>query len=397
MREAARIRLLLVESGRSVGGTERVVWELATRLPAARFDVRVWLSPAPGVDEFAAALERAGVAVERVAEVERRFDLGGMLTTWSKLRRLRPDLLHIHHVWPAADRYLALIARAAGVPRLVVTEHIVGRSHSAAQRVLKRDELSRADAVTAVTGSIVDTLVRDYGIDPGSVQVIPNGADPPDTEAEAAAARRWRERFLVTPVKPLWVVAGRLEEQKGHDVLFEALARLVRKGGDFTLAVAGEGSRRSWLEQQALSRGLAPRVQFVGQLQPEDLGGLLSAADAVLLPSRWEGLPLVLLEAMARARPIVASAVGGIPDAIEDDVHGTLVPPGDAAALADALEQLHRKADRAWRLGRAAAQRVRERYTWPRVVDEFEAVYDEVLGFTTFTPGAGPPARRAGR
>jgi glycosyltransferase involved in cell wall biosynthesis len=395
MRETERIRLLLAESGRAVGGTERVVWELATRLPSARFDVRVWLSPAPALDEFAAALEQAGVAVDRVAEVDRRFDVSGMFGTWSRLRRLKPALLHVHHVWPAADRYLSLLARAAGVPRLVVTEHIVGQSHSTGQRMLKRDELARADAVTAVTGAIVETLARDYGLEPDRVHVIPNGADPPELEREAEVARRWRERFLPTPVKPLWVVAGRLEEQKGHDVLFESLARLVRKGMDFTLAVAGEGSRRSWLEQQALSLGLAPRVQFVGQL--EDIGGLLAAADAVLLPSRWEGLPLVLLEAMIRGRPIVASAVGGVPDAVEDGVHATLVPPGDPAALADALEQLHRSADRAWRLGRAAAQRARERYTWRAVVDEFESVYDEVLGFSTFSPGAEPPARGAGR
>ncbi len=394
MREAARIRVLLVESGRAIGGTERVVWELATRLPKSRFEVSVWLSPAPGVDELAAALTQAGLTVHRVAEVDRRFDLAGMAGTWSRLRMLRPDLLHVHHVWPAADRYLSLIARAAGVPRLVVTEHITGQSHSRGQRALKRDELRHADAVTAVTGAIVDTLTRDYGIERSRVAVIPNGADPPDPDREEPLARRWREKFLPTPLKPLWVVAGRLEEQKGHDVLFAALARLVKNGLDFTLAVAGDGSRRSWLETQALSLGLAPRVQFLGQL--EDVGGLLAAADAVLLPSRWEGLPLVLLEAMARARPIIASAVGGVRDAIDDGVHGTLVPPGDEAALAEALERLHRKADGAWRLGRAAAQRVRERFVWHAVVEDYEAVYDEVLGLASFTPSAEPPARGGG-
>ena len=402
MRQAARIRVLLAESGRAVGGTERVLWELATRLPDSRFEVHVWLSPDPGVDEFAAALERAGISVERVSEVDRRLDWKGMLRTWSGLRKLRPDLLHIHHVWPAADRYLSALARAAGVPNVVITEHITGQSHSKSQRALKRDELRRADAVTAVTGAIVETLVRDYGIDRRLVRVVPNGADLPDAQAEAVAAGRWRAKYLATPLKPLWVVVGRLEEQKGHDVLFESLAQLVRQGMDFTLVVAGEGSRRSWLEQQSLSLGLAPRVQFVGQL--EDVGGLLAAADGVILPSRWEGLPLVLLEAMARGRPIVASAVGGMADALEDGVSGSLVPPADVVALAAAVEQLHKRADHALRMGRVAAQRVRERYTWPAVVEEFEAVYDEVLGYATFAPEARsarsagtPPARGSGR
>jgi glycosyltransferase involved in cell wall biosynthesis len=399
MRDPSPIKLLLVESGRAVGGTERVVWELATRLPEARFDLRVWLSDDRGVDELAAALEHAAVNVDRVAEVESRWDWKGMLATWSRLRALKPDLVHIHHVWPAADRYLSMIARAAGVPRVVVTEHIMGESHSRGQRALKRDELKNADAVTAVTGAIVDTLVRDYGIERSLVRVIGNGADLPDDEHEAPLARRWRERFLATPLKPLWVVAGRLEEQKGHDVLLDALVPLLRIGLDFTLAVAGDGSRRGWLEQRALSLGLSPRVQFVGQL--DDVGGLLAAADGVILPSRWEGLPLVLLEAMARGRPIVATAVGGVADAIEDGVTGTLVPANDVDALAAALEALHRRADRAWRLGHAAAELARARFSWHAVVDEFESVYDEVLGLATVTPegddSVRAPSRREGR
>ena len=326
MQPAERVKILLVESGRAVGGTERVLWELATRLPAARFEVHVWLSPDSGVNELAGSACGAGIPVERVAEVDSRWDLKGMLDTWTRLRKLKPALLHMHHVWPAADRYLSLLARAAGVPHLVVTEHITGEAHSGGQKALKRDELKRADQVTAVTGAIVETLVRDYGIERSRVRVVPNGADLPDEEAEALVSKRWRERYLSTPLKPLWVVAGRLEEQKGHDVLFEALGLLLKQGLDFTLIVAGEGSRRSWLEQQALSLRLAPRVQFVGQV--EDVGGLLAAADAVLLPSRWEGLPLILLEAMARARPIVATSVGGVPDVITDGVNGTLVPTG---------------------------------------------------------------------
>jgi glycosyltransferase involved in cell wall biosynthesis len=395
MRDATRVKVLLVESGRTVGGTERVLWELATRLPASRYEVRVWLSPARGVDELARALEEAGIPVDRVAEVERRNDLRGMFDTWKRLRELRPDVLHVHHVWPAADRYLAKLARWAGVKRFVVTEHITGHAHSSGQRWLKRDELTTAAAVTAVTGAIVDSLVRDYGIDRSLVRVVPNGADLPSAEREEPLARRWRERFLATPIKPLWVVAGRLEEQKGHDVLLEALVQVMKSGLEFTLVVAGDGSRRRWLEQQAISLGLSPRVQFVGQV--DDVGGLLAAADAVLLPSRWEGLPLVLLEAMVRARPVIASAVGGVPDVVEHGVHGTLVPAGDVAALAAALDHIHRKPDQAWRMGRSAAQRVRDHYTWEAVAGDFEAIYDEVLGFAAVTPESRTPASGAPR
>ena len=391
MREASRIRVLLVESGRAVGGTERVLWELATRLPPSRFEVRVWLSTAPGVNELASALEGAGIPVDRVAEVDSRWDWKGMADTWGRLQKLKPQLLHIHHVWPAADRYLALLARLAGVPHIVITEHVTGSSHSAGQRALKRGELRRADAITAVTNAIVENLVGEYGVRRDHVRVVTNGADLPDEEAEAQSAKRWRERYLATTGKPLWVVAGRLEDQKGHDLLFEALSRVLNRGLDFTLVVAGDGSRRSWLEHKALSLGLSPRIQFVGQV--EDVGGLLAAADAVLLPSRWEGLPLVLLEAMMRARPIVASNVGGVAEAITDGTTGTLVPPEDVGALADALEMLQRRSDRAIGMGREAAEVARERYTWAAVIDAFEAVYDEVLGLAAVTPEPGGTAR----
>lgn len=391
--EARRLKVLLVESGTSVGGTERVVWELATRLSPQRFDVRVWLSPVPALDEFAEALKSREIAVERVAEVDSRWDWQGMTSTWMALRRAKPDVLHVHHVWPAADRYLAMLARAAGVKHLVVTEHIVGNSHSDGQRALKREELARADAVTAVCGAIAERLVDDYGISRDRVRVVPNGAELPDEAREAPLARAYRERFGASLIRPLWVVAARLEEQKGHAVLLDALAEVWKRGLDFTLAVAGDGTLRGALEERATQLGLAQRVRFLGAL--DDVGPLLAAADAVVLPSLWEGLPLTLLEALARSKPVIATRVGGVPEVIDDGVHGVLVPAGDVLALADELERFHRKTERAVRLGRAGGERVRSDYTWQAVVEGFEAVYDEVLGLASFEP-ADTAAPRGG-
>jgi glycosyltransferase involved in cell wall biosynthesis len=390
-----RVKVVLAESGTSVGGTERVVWELATRLPASRFEVEVWLSPAAGVDELAASLEARGCEVRRVPEVDSRWDGSAMFRTWRQLRRSAPGLLHIHHVWPAADRYLAPIAEAAGVPHVVITEHIVGESHSPAQRRLKHRELDRADVVTAVSEAVAESLVRDYAIDRARIRIVPNGAEPPDEEQEKPAARRVRESLGAGVVRPLWVCAGRLEAQKGQDVLLEALGELRTKGLEFVCALAGEGSQRSVLERRIETLGLGGVVRLLGQV--DEIGPLLAAADVVVLPSRWEGLPLVLLEAMARGRAIVATAVGGIPEAIEDDVHGRLVPPDDPAALARALASLHQRPDTSYRLGMRAADRARERYNWGRVVETFEAVYDEVLGLASFSSRRGHPAREAVR
>jgi len=358
--EAERVKLVLAESGDSLGGTERVVWELATRLPQARFDVEVWLSPAPGVDELAASLVARGVAVRRVAEVDSRWDWGGMLRTWRELRRSAPRLLHLHHVWPAADRYLAALADAAGVPHLVVTEHIVGRTHSAPQRRLKRRELEHADAVTAVCGAVADSLARDYGVERARLRVVPNGADLPDLEAERPEARRLRDRFGAALLKPLWVCAARLEEQKGHAVLLD------------------DGSLRQPLEQRVEALGLTGRVEFLGRL--DEVGPLLLAADAVVLPSLWEGLPLILLEALARARPVVASATGGVPDVIEDGVSGRLVPPGDAAALAAGILDVLGDDDRRRQMGERGRRHVEEHFTFAAQSEQYQRLFQQLAG-----------------
>jgi glycosyltransferase involved in cell wall biosynthesis len=335
-----------------------------------------------------------------------RWDWRGNLDLWSRLRRRRPALLHLHQVSQDAHDHLASLARAAGILHLVLSEHGVGAPgiNPAIDTVVipprprPRPELQRADAVTAVCATAAEALIRDHGLERPRVRVVGNGADPPDEEREWPAARRLRDDLGILPFRPLWVCAARLEPQKGHAVLLDALALLKERGLDFVVVLAGEGAEREALEARVAKTGLEGRVRFVGLV--ESLGPLLAAADACVLPSWWEGLPHSLLEALARARPGVATRVGGVPDVIEDGVGGRLVPAGDAQALAAVLEDFHRKPDAARRLGRAGAARVRADFTWARIVEGFEAVYDEVLGLASFAPtsrdDADPGARRGG-
>ena len=379
-----RVNLLLVESGTSFGTAGRVVWELATRLPESRYAARVWLSPAPAMDELAASIAARGVPVDRIAELESRWDWSGMLGAWSLLRGVRPTVLHLHSATPASDRHLPALARMAGVDRLILTQHVASASIAGDASPSKLRALHDADALTTVCEAVKAMLVRDCDVDRKRVRVVPNGADLPDDASERAAARRWRDELGIGAFKPLWVCVARLEEQKGHAVLLDALARLQERGLDFVAALAGEGSLRAGLERRAAHLGLGGQVHFLGQV--DSIGSLLLAADACVIASHWEAQPLVLLEALARERPVVATAAGGVPEVIEDRVHGRLVPPGDPQALAEALEELHRNPDLARRLGENGAERLRAAFTWDRAVEGFEAVYDEVLGLASFAP-----------
>ncbi len=389
MTRAARVRLLLVQTGRDVGTPERVVWELATRLPESRYTVLAWLMPAAELDEFAASLEERGVGVERLGGIHSRWDLRGHAAAWAALRRARPDIVHLHAVWPEVPRHLPGFARLVGVERLVVTAQ--GLVHRVPPEL--KPELRAADVVTVACRPSAEALVRD-GLPRRVPRVVPNGADLPDQVAELPAARKLRDRFGAGLFRPLWVCATRLEEPKGHDVLLDALAEVRAHRLDFVAVLAGEGTRRVWLERRAAELGLEGAVHFLGQV--ESLGPLLLAADAFVLPSREEALPLSLLEAMARARPVIASQVGGVPEVVEDRIHGRLVPPGDVPALAGALEAFHQKPDAARQMGLHGAERMRSSFTWARVVAAYEAVYDDVLGLAGFTPeeARGRKARR---
>jgi len=377
-----RVGLLLVQAGEEVGTPERVLWELATRLPSSRYAIHAWLSRSGGLDELAGSLEERGVSVERPSPVRSPWDLGSRLRAWSALRRARPALVHLHGTWTVLAGPLPGPTRPAGAERLIVTpQGAVDLIPPACMAVLRR-----ADAVTVPCVAEGEALVRS-GLPRERPRVVPNGADPPDEIEELPAARQLRERFGAGTFRPLWVCASRLERDKGHDVLLRALAAVRERNLAFVAVIAGEGSRRAALEREAASLGLEGMVHFLGRV--DSLGPLLLAADAFLLPSLDEALPLGLLEAMARGRPVIASAVGGVPEVVEDRVHGLLVPPGDPGALAAALERLHRKPDEARQMGMRSAERLHSSLTWARVVEAYEAVYDEVLGLTGFTVEAG--------
>lgn len=295
-------------------------------------------------------------------------------STTALLLARRYDAAHVNWVIPNAA-LVADVVRAHGVP-LVISVH--GSDVFVAERgrvlgALARAAFRRAGAVTACSGDLHRRALA-LGAAPGLTRTVPYGVDPA-LFAPRPHAEEVRERLGARPGRTLVLGVGRLVEKKGFRHLVEAAARVP----EVHLALAGDGDLRG--ELAALAARLGASLSLVGALEREALAAAYAAADVVVVPSvvdragNVDGLPNVLLEALAAGRPVVASRVAGIPDVVEDGVNGHLVPPGDASALAEALRWLAVSSEARASLGREARRRAEEQLSWERAARSFEECY----------------------
>lgn len=227
----------------------------------------------------------------------------------------------------------------------------------------------------AVSEQVRESLAGELALGPSSrdrFAVVRNGVVLPPVATEADRARA-REAWGLPPGSVLILAVGRLTYQKNLTALVHALARAEIDDVDWRCVIAGEGELRAEIEQEISAAGLADRVFLPGVVS--DVDGLMKAADIFCLPSRFEGLPLVLLEAMAFELPIVSFAIDGVVEVVQDGVQGRLAAPGQVGAMAQALTELARDRDRRRALGRAARIIVQERHDFALTVDALESLY----------------------
>ena len=304
----------------------------------------------------------------------------------SALRELKraldgADLVHAHGV--RAGLAAGAAARSDAVPHLIVTIHNAvfesGSTRRGAESVAHRMLALLSEHRICVSEDIARAARAAAPAKAGSVLVMPVGADPTPVEpAEAAAAR---EKLGLEAGRPLVVSVGRLDPQKGFDVLVEATARMNGTSPPIVV-ICGEGPARPELEERIRALGLGGRVRLLGNRN--DAKAFIAAADAFCMPSRWEGSPLALHEALAAGRPVVAAAVGGIPELLTFGQAGLLVPPEDPGALAAAVGRILSDQALADRLGARALEAAD---AWPdaattarRVADLYETILGRLLG-----------------
>lgn len=289
----------------------------------------------------------------------------------SILRTLAPRVVHAHLTEPLSCRFPLIAAAWARVPAVIATVQLFMQPRTARlPRLQHRIVAAAVDRYIAVSRHVGTQLQQCYGVPAPRIRVIHNAVAVERFDDCDGAPDRLRIRDGKSPIV---LTVARLDPQKGHTHLLEAAAMLP--GVEFLLA--GSGSERAALEAQARRSGISDRVQFLEHRT--DIPALLRAADVFVLPSLYEGLPLTVLEAMAAAKPVIATAIGGTDEAVVDGVTGILVPPADPAALSAAIRRILDDPGAAAHLGAAGRQRVVSSFSTRRMVGAIEEVYREVF------------------
>jgi len=340
-------------------------------------------APLPSLNVFGyAAAMRADVSLRAAAYLAAPLALAqGWRTARKIARRHRATVMHGHWVVPGG------VTAALAAPELPLVVSLHGSDVYVAEtlapaRVAARHTFHRAGFVTACSADLATRAIA-LGADPSRIETIPYGVDTLRFHPDAAVRRSLRHELGVGDRVPLCAAAGRLVRKKGFEYLVDAVAAVP----GVVLAIAGEGTLQDELAARAAAAGAIDRIRLLGNQTQDRVGALFAAADVVCVPSvrddsgNVDGLPNVLLEALASGTPVITTAAGGIAAAVEDGRTALVVPERDGHAIAAALAHLLSNPDVAGRLGAAGRADVSARFGWDRAASRFEAAYDRALAF----------------
>lgn len=393
-----------------VGGLGRHVDALSRELVRAGHEVVVLTRGEAGapVEEM-----REGVRVRRSAVDPLAIDFTTeSLLAWAQaaehsllrsalplVRRWRPDVVHAHD-WLVAQSAMTL-AQFTRAP-LIVTMHAteVGRHQGWLPRPLnlaihsvERWLASEANTVITCSTAMHDEVARLLEVPTDRLAVIANGIDPARWRVRPAARKAARDAY--GNGEPLLVFAGRLVHEKGVQTLTDALPELRRHWPNLRMVIAGTGPYADQLQERARGRRVARAIRWAGFVAEDELGALLAAADAVVVPSLYEPFGMIALEAAAAGTPLVVSDTGGLHDLVTAGVTAAACPPGDPDSLAKAIRTVLDDPGSAAKAAARAGRLIRREYTWQAVATRTAAVYSAAAprAGVTPAPAARPRAR----
>jgi L-malate glycosyltransferase len=367
-----------------VGGAEVLVNQMIRRMQK---DFRCIVAVLDEIGEIGTRLQEDGFIVEHLHR-QPGIDRGCATRLRQFADREGAEILHAHQCTPF---FQAMLSRGlTGRRPVVFTEH--GRhfpdTPSRKRAIVNRMLLKRCDRLFGCGAAVRQALINNEGLPESRVEVIYNGVDLKALGKPTPGAReRIRAEFGYSANDFVVVQVARLHELKDHQTALKAVDEARHKIPGLRLLLAGDGDQRSAIEQTIRERGLEQTVTLAGTRK--DIADLLSASDVFLLSSISEGIPLTVIEAMAARRPVVSTAVGGLPEIIEHGVSGMLAPSGDASSLAASLVQLYQNADLRNQMAEVAAGRAQEKFSLQGMLNSYRDVYYDVLGTTDLRQKSG--------
>jgi len=363
---------MLLAVGLGVGGTETHVLELASGIDRSKFDVTV------------CSLKNGGCLVEELRRRDIRvvclngagqFDLRVLFRLWKVMQEERPDVIQSFLFW--ANLSARLLGRLSKAVRIVCSYHDEIVTEGRLVRLIDRLTFQWSHAVVCCSEAVRRSVSKCLGASAARQTIIPFGVDAGRFVVTDIATRRELRLQETGPI--VGTVCRLVEPKKGLSVLLRAMAALKQSGGDrdCQLLIVGEGPARASLEVLSRQLGLSDVTIFAGTRR--DIARILPLLDLFVLPSLYEGFGIAILEAMAAEKPVVASAVGGIPEFVVAGETGLLVEPGNAAALAEAMKELLHDPQRATRMGMSGRGRVLAKFQMSAVVRRHEQVYEACL------------------
>jgi glycosyltransferase involved in cell wall biosynthesis len=375
-----RIRVLYIISSLVVGGAEGQLVRLVTQLDRSRFDVAVCCLSTDG--PYRETLDAAGIPVMTMGF----YGFGELWSSPSRvlrplynlvrfIRRFRPDVVHGVLFWAYVLGTFA--ARLAGVPAVVTSRRSLGIFKASKPRHLFLERVANrlTDVIVANSCAVRDDTVAQERVPPEKVKVIYNGIEadryqvPPDD--------RLRQSLAIAGKSPVVAVVANLIHYKGHHFFIDAWATVTRTYPNAVALLIGDGPTRRELEARVEAEGLSQSVRFLGTRR--DVPDLLALADVVVHPSLEEGFANAILEAMAAGKAVVATSVGGNPEAVVAGVTGLLVPPRDSNTLAEALLWLLEHPVEATAFGIAGRERIGRHFDLQAMVHAYEQLYEQLV------------------
>lgn len=361
-----RIKVLHLITSLEVGGAQR-----GLLLGLARFDQEKYehvICSLMDRVQMRNQFLQTGIKVKSLG-LNKKTDMVALLRLRSLIKEVRPDILHTYLLH--SNIIGRIVGRLSDVPVIIGSERTIGQVGSLGRLLTKlTNPLTDLVEVNSHTGA--KAIIKDLGVPLNKIAVIPSGLDT-DKYSVSSDRSRIRSSLGLSDKQHLVLYIGRLRPVKGVDRGLKGFKKVLEKHPTAHLALAGEGEQSRALQSLASELGIYDNVTFLGVRN--DLPEILSASDSVLIPSRNEGLPRVAIEAMAAGKPVIATEVGGTPEAIIDGVTGILVMPNDINQMGNAISHLIENVKLQKRLGAAGRKRAIQHYSVEKYISRLDCLY----------------------